>query len=116
MCRRYTLSKLQDILRPFSLLLELPPILAPRFNMAPTQPILAITNEHPDRLEHLYWGGFVPSWAKDISVGSRMIKARAETLAEKPTFRRPLIGGGVLFPPTGFTNGARTPTAPGCQC
>lgn len=108
MCGRYTLSKLDDILRQFPSILELPPILAPRFNIAPTQPILAITNEHPDRLEHLYWG-LVPSWSKDISIGSRMINARAETLADKPTFRRPLMRRRCLIPADGFYEWRKNP-------
>lgn len=108
MCGRYTLSKLEEILRQFPSITELPGILAPRFNIAPTQPILAITNEHPDRIDHLYWG-LVPSWAKDISVGSKMINARAETLAEKPSYRRPLSRRRCLIPADGFYEWKKNP-------
>ena len=58
----------------------------PRYNAAPTQPVLTVMNGDGRHAEHLSWG-LVPSWAKDARVGSRMINARAETLAERPAFR-----------------------------
>ena len=60
----------------------------PRYNIAPTQYIAAIRNGDNDARELvlLRWG-LVPFWAKDPSVGNRMINARAETVAEKPSFR-----------------------------
>ena len=58
----------------------------PRYNAAPTQPVLAVMNGEERRAEHLRWG-LIPSWAKDAQMGSRMINARAETLA-KPWSRR----------------------------
>jgi putative SOS response-associated peptidase YedK len=60
----------------------------PRYNIAPTQFIAAIrrTDENENELTMLRWG-LIPSWAKDPSIGNRMINARAETVAEKPSFR-----------------------------
>lgn len=60
----------------------------PRYNIAPTQDIVAIRNaaEEGRELVLLRWG-LVPFWAKDPSIGNRMINARAETVAEKPAFR-----------------------------
>lgn len=60
----------------------------PRYNIAPTQYVAAIRNDKSDALElvMLRWG-LVPFWAKDPSIGSRMINARAETVAEKPAYR-----------------------------
>lgn len=60
----------------------------PRYNIAPTQYISAIRNgeDNERELVMLRWG-LVPSWAKDPSIGNRMINARAETVAEKPSFR-----------------------------
>ena len=60
----------------------------PRYNIAPTQLIAAIRNseESGRELTMLRWG-LIPSWAKDPSIGNRMINARAETVAEKPSFR-----------------------------
>lgn len=60
----------------------------PRYNIAPTQYVAAIRNAEDDtrELALLRWG-LVPFWAKDPAIGSRMINARAETVAEKPAFR-----------------------------
>jgi putative SOS response-associated peptidase YedK len=58
----------------------------PRFNIAPTQAVPVVLNEAPRRLSVARWG-LIPSWAKDPAIGSRMINARAETLAEKASFR-----------------------------
>jgi len=59
----------------------------PRYNIAPTQDIAAIRDSETGReLVMLRWG-LVPSWARDASIGNRMINARAETVAEKPSYR-----------------------------
>ena len=58
----------------------------PRYNVAPTQMALTVTNGSGRRGSYMRWG-LIPSWAKSPSVGSRMINARAETLAERPSFR-----------------------------
>ena len=60
----------------------------PRYNIAPTQFVAAVrSNAEQDReLVMLRWG-LVPSWAKDPAIGNRMINARAETVAEKPSYR-----------------------------
>ena len=61
----------------------------PRYNIAPTQPVLAVVNDGGRRAEFMRWG-LIPFWAKDASIGSRMINARAETVAQKPAFRNSL--------------------------
>ena len=58
----------------------------PRYNVAPTQMVLTVTTGNGRRGSYMRWG-LIPSWAKSASVGSRMINARAETLAERPSFR-----------------------------
>lgn len=63
------------------------PAFAPRYNIAPTQPVAVIAGDAPDRIQFFQWG-LIPFWAKDPSIGSKLINARAETLAEKPSFRR----------------------------
>ena len=60
--------------------------ITPRYNIAPTQGIPVVTNNGENKLDFFTWG-LVPFWAKDPSIGSRMINARSETLAEKPSFR-----------------------------
>jgi putative SOS response-associated peptidase YedK len=63
------------------------PEIEPRYNIAPTQYVAAVRETGgPRELAMLYWG-LVPSWAKEKAIGARMINARAETLAEKPSFR-----------------------------
>jgi putative SOS response-associated peptidase YedK len=74
----------------------------PNYNIAPTQEILAIVR-HGDKnhLEKLYWG-LVPFWAKDTTIGSRMINARSETVATKPSFRNPFKSRRCLILADGF--------------
>lgn len=86
MCGRFTLAvDLEEVREAFALH-SVPAEAGPRYNIAPTQPVLALTNEGRRDAAWLRWG-LIPSWAKDESIGSRMINARAETLAEKPSFR-----------------------------
>ncbi len=73
----------------------------PRYNGAPTQMMAVITNEMPNKLGSLRWG-LIPPWAKDISIGNKMINARAETITEKPSFRTPLFSRRCLVPADGF--------------
>ena len=77
---------------------------APRFNIAPTQPVAVVVTDHRDRsrvLDAFRWG-LVPSWAKDVSIGSRMINARSESVAEKPAFKRLLAHRRCVLPADGF--------------
>ena len=86
MCGRFALTvdpvDLQAAFPEFSF----PTQEAPRYNIAPSQPILALSNDGTNRADFFIWG-LIPSWAKDPMIGNRMINARAETLAEKPAFR-----------------------------
>src|SRR3546814_7941668 len=86
MCGRYSLrTPLQELERTFGFADR--PNLVPRYNIAPTQEVSAVRpGEGGRQLVALRWG-LVPSWAKDLSIGSRLINARAETVAEKPAFR-----------------------------
>ena len=86
MCGRFTLTVDPSTVQLQFALDSVPAGLAPRYNIAPTQPVLALTNEGPRAAALLRWG-LIPSWAKDPAIGSRMINARAETLAEKPAFK-----------------------------
>jgi putative SOS response-associated peptidase YedK len=82
--------------------------LEPRFNAAPTQDLPVILNEDPSSIQLLRWG-LVPFWAKDLSIGNRMINARAETLAEKPSFRTALKKRRCLVLADGFYEWRKTP-------
>ncbi len=88
MCGRFTLtidpSDLQAAFPWATLPAGSPP--APRYNIAPSQPIAVIANNGKNTIEFFRWG-LIPSWAKDPAIGNRMINARSETLADKPSFR-----------------------------
>ena len=58
----------------------------PRYNIAPTQPVLAVVNDGGRRAELMRWG-LIPFWAKDPKIGNRMINAVGETAAAKPAYR-----------------------------
>lgn len=100
MCGRFTLQhSAEEIADRF--LAELLPDLEPRYNIAPTQPVTVVTQNGARHLAQYHWG-LIPSWAKDKSIGSRMINARAETVAEKPAFRTALQRRRCLIPADGF--------------
>lgn len=74
----------------------------PNYNIAPSQPILAIINDgKQNRLGTLRWG-LIPGWAKDEKIGYKMINARAETAAEKPSFRTAFRKRRCLIPADSF--------------
>ena len=86
MCGRFTLTADMNILQESFPWLNIPEGLGPRYNIAPTQPVAVVPNDGKNKLDFFTWG-LIPSWSKDPKIGSRMINARAETLAEKPSFR-----------------------------
>ena len=73
----------------------------PTSNIAPTQNVLTVVGGESRRGGYMRWG-LIPSWAKDKSIGSRMINARAETVAEKPSFRSALRRRRCLVLADGF--------------
>ena len=79
------------------------PVVVPRYNIAPTQPVAAVRMAAGGERElvMLRWG-LIPSWAKDMAMGARMINARAETVAEKPSFRSALKSRRCLIAADGF--------------
>ena len=88
MCGRFTLRTPAHRLAEAFGVRELPN-LPPRYNIAPTQDVVAIRHAADGvgrRLVLLRWG-LIPSWAKDLAVGNRMINARAESVTQKPAFR-----------------------------
>jgi putative SOS response-associated peptidase YedK len=82
--------------------------LTPRYNIAPTQPLAVVANNGLNELDFFSWG-LVPFWAKDPSIGSRMINARAETLAEKPSFRNAFKRRRCLILADGFYEWQKIP-------
>ena len=101
MCARYTLiSEIPVIVEQFGVQ-EIEVEFRPRYNIAPTQQAPAIVNDGDNRLVQFRWG-LIPSWAKDKSIGNKMINARAETLAEKPSFRQAFRKRRCIIPADGF--------------
>ena len=110
MCGRFT-----SLLSP-ELLTVIYDVLAPgeqpqRYNIAPTQQVSIVREaaEGKRYLSNVRWG-LVPHWAKDISIGSRMINARSETVHEKPAFRQAIKSRRCIVPASGFYEWAATPT------
>ncbi len=86
MCGRFALfSDISGLPGRFGFVMD-SPAPEPRYNVAPTQPVLAVVNDGTRRGRMMRWG-LVPPWAKDIRIGSRMINAVSETAASKPAFR-----------------------------
>jgi putative SOS response-associated peptidase YedK len=101
MCGRFTLTvnpaDLQETFENYTF----PQQFAPRFNIAPTQPVLAIPNDERNEADFFIWG-LIPMWAKDPGIGNKLINARAETLAEKPSVRGSLKYTRCLVSAAGF--------------
>ena len=101
MCGRYSFA-VEDalILERFGLRVRTA-IYKARYNCAPSQKLAVISSETPGELGFFRWG-LIPSWAKEAAIGNKLINARAETLAEKPSFRNAFRNQRCLVPATGF--------------
>lgn len=102
MCGRFTLKGPPNQIAEMLGLVTVPN-LAPRYNIAPTQDVLALRPE-ADGDRHLAWlrWGLIPFWAKDAGIGARMINARADTIAEKPAFRQAFRSRRCVIAADGF--------------
>lgn len=101
-------TPLAEIARQFGV--SGPASLEPRYNIAPSQSVAAIRADAEGlrSLDMLRWG-LVPHWAKDVSIGNRLINARAETIAEKPAFRQAFSRRRCLVLASGFYEWGETP-------
>jgi len=103
MCGRYTLTSSGEELALLFDISDLPMVL-PRYNLAPTQEAAVVrvpAPGEPRRLDLLKWG-LIPYWAKEASIGNRMINARSESVAEKPAYRWSFKKKRCLIPADGF--------------
>jgi len=102
MCGRFTIEIPPELLVEVFGLAE-PPVITPCYNIAPTQqiPIIRQYADGQNHLDHLRWG-LIPSWAQDKSIGSKMINARSETIAEKPAFKQAVRYRRCLVVASGF--------------
>lgn len=102
MCARFTVRASWEELAAFFGLGGAALNLRPRYNAAPGQPVAVVRDGGEGRrLAMLRWG-LIPSWAKDPAIGPRLINARAETVREKPSFRRAFASRRCLVPADGF--------------
>ncbi len=125
MCGRYAASSNpDDLVEEFDVVVRPTEALAPDYNVAPTKNVYAVMDRRPRNADEtavagggrsdasgddgvrrelavVRWG-LVPSWAKDPSIGARMINARMETVAEKPAFRRAFAKRRCLLPADGY--------------
>jgi putative SOS response-associated peptidase YedK len=98
MCGRYELVDGQRVFIRFRVTNKVPPILD-NTDVRPTQQMFALQTDHV--LSLMKWG-LIPSWAKDPSIGSKMINARAEGIESKPPFKRPLRYQRCIIPASAF--------------
>lgn len=89
MCGRIILTHKPTAISGFLPELQFDAWTGPRFNIAPTESVATLLNDGSGQVHLTRWG-LIPSWAKDASIGNKMINARAETLLEKPAFKGPL--------------------------
>ncbi len=103
MCGRYASSRRPDDLTSYFEVEEPPEeVLPPSYNVAPTDPVYAVlVRDGVRQLRVLRWG-LVPSWAKDAKGGARLINARQESVAEKPSFRAAYQRRRCLVPADGY--------------
>jgi putative SOS response-associated peptidase YedK len=117
MCGRYASSRrAEDLVEEFDVdALRIAAPLEPDYNVAPTKDVYAVVERPPSgeqvaeraagraerQLRVVRWG-LVPSWAKDVSIGNRMINARMETVAEKPAYKRAFAKRRCLLPADGY--------------
>ena len=102
MCGRYRLSRPKQIVEAYfeSALEE--EEWAPRYNIAPTQPVVTVRQAGVSRILSIMRWGLVPSWATDIKIGNQLINGRSESVMEKPAFRASFRERRCLIPADGF--------------
>ncbi len=103
MCGRYTLSHpLTELKKLFEAQDRMPSGWSPRYNIAPSQQVPVIVERESGREIVLMRWGLIPSWADDQKIGYKLINARAETVPDKPAFRKSFRSRRCLVPADGF--------------
>ncbi len=104
---RFTLTRTTDEVLDAFQLIDLPEDWSPRYNIAPTQPVLLIDALDTSVASWARWG-LIPAWARDTQVGSRNFNARSESVDEKPSFRGPFAERRCLVVADGFFEWQKT--------
>jgi len=102
MCGRYTLAVEMDELAERFDCPTVEPVMKPRYNVAPSQVMPVVVSSAGQRQLRLMQWGLVPFWAKDRSIGNKLINARLETIEEKPAFKAAYRRRRCLVPATGY--------------
>jgi putative SOS response-associated peptidase YedK len=105
MCGRFTLDPTTKLYERFDISNRLE--IKARYNIAPTQDVPVIVRNSPNRIVMMRWG-LIPHWAKDESIGYKMINARAETITEKPSFKTLLPSKRCIVPASGYYEWQKT--------
>ena len=112
MCGRFTITLDPADLQQEFALGNMPSEWKPRYNVAPTQTVPVVNDAQTRDVQMMHWG-LIPFWAKEKSIGPRMINARSETLREKPAFRQAFLQRRCLILADGFFEWQRKdPQAP----
>ncbi len=101
MCGRFSFTMDTEELQEAFPWVDFGPVVHQRYNIAPSQNVHVVPNDGEKKAQMFRWG-LIPSWAKDPKIGYRMINARSETLAEKPSFRNAYRKQRCLVPASGF--------------
>ncbi len=109
MCGRFVSASPPDELARYFGAVPTETALEDNYNVAPTNPVYAVRADHGHRALVLLRWGLVPPWADDVKIGSRMINARAETIASKPAFRRAFQRRRCLVPADAFYEWKKIP-------
>jgi putative SOS response-associated peptidase YedK len=115
MCARFTLTTELSVFGKFIEFVMRVAFFAPRYNIAPRQQAPVLLRENGQTVAKLMRWGLIPSWSKDESIGDKLINARAETLTEKSSFRKPFASQRCLIPADGYyewQRGGRAVSAP----
>lgn len=111
MCGRYTLHHTPEEVAERFEVEAINELLSPRYNIAPSQLVPVIRQINTKEMAVCKWG-LVPYWAKDPAIGNKLINAKAETLAEKPSFKQALAKRRCLIPVDGFYEWQKRGKAP----
>jgi len=109
MCGRYTLTVYIDSILHRFRVKDYPGEHRPRYNIAPAQknPVILLNEKTERIMTDMRWG-LIPFWAKDEKIGYKMINARVETVADKPSFRKAFVARRCLVPTDGYYEWQKT--------